>query len=59
MDVFVYEFPRLEDGVAAIEKKLVDLESRERHGERLAPEERDWLDWANLVTLGVMGGVAA
>ena len=53
MDVFVYRFPRLEDGVGAIDELAYKLETRRWQGGTLSPEELDWLDWANTVTLGV------
>lgn len=53
MDVFVYRFPRLEDGVVAIDELAYELETRRWKGEKLSPEELDWLDWANTVVLSV------
>lgn len=51
MDVKIFNFPSLRDGEVLIEKIACELETRERHGQNLEPEERDWLDWANAVML--------
>lgn len=47
MDVLVFTFARLEDGLDRVERQAAELEARERSGTHLANEERDWLDWAN------------
>jgi hypothetical protein len=51
MNVRIFNFPCLQDGETQIEKVATELELRERRGQNLEPEERDWLDWANSVTI--------
>ncbi len=48
MVVKIYEFPTLEDGLRAIEYKVVELTNKYRNG-RLEPIEEDWLSYANTV----------
>lgn len=49
MDYKLFRFPMLEDGIVAIEKKVYELEMREKKGEHLDQVELDWLDFANSV----------
>lgn len=51
MNVKVFSLPSLRDGEVLIEKVACELEQRERLGQNLEPEEKDWLDWANVVML--------
>lgn len=46
MEEALYTFPTIEDGVIVIEHKLCDMIKRYRNND-LAPEEKDWMDWAN------------
>jgi hypothetical protein len=49
MDMYVYRFARLEDGINAVEKQAYELEMRRHRDGTLSPEELDWLDWANTI----------
>lgn len=54
MDVEVYNFPTLNDGRIVIEETYCHLVNAYRNGEKLQPEELDWMDAANtwLMTSG-------
>ena len=47
MDVMVYSFPTMADGVSVVEQKFCELMSQYRRGEQLDEIEIDWLDSAN------------
>lgn len=47
MDVAVYSFPTMADGVVAVEQKFCELMTLYRNGEHLDEIEIDWLDSAN------------
>lgn len=49
MEMYVYRFARLEDGITAVEKQAYELEMRRHNDGTLSPEELDWLDWANTI----------
>lgn len=51
MDVLVYRLATLDDGLDRVAELADQLDARLRRGERLADEELDWLDWANVVTI--------
>jgi hypothetical protein len=43
-----YQFPRPEiEGLKAVEEKYLELTQRKRNGDKLDPEEVDYLDFAN------------
>jgi hypothetical protein len=54
MDIQVFSFPILSDGVTAVEEAYCGLLNKYRQGEVLDTEELDWMDSANtwLITTG-------
>lgn len=46
MDIKKFEFPTLDDGLEAVEKKYCELIKLYREG-HIAEEEQDWMDTAN------------
>lgn len=46
MDIKNYDFPTLEDGIEAVEKKYCELVNLYRE-HALDEEEQDWMDTAN------------
>jgi hypothetical protein len=55
MDYELFTFPMIDDGLVAIERKLHELEKREKQGDSLDQVEQDWLDYANGVIMGLSG----
>lgn len=49
MNVKMYRFPTLNDGIAAVETEYCDLLNEKRNGVSLDPEVLDWMDYANNV----------
>lgn len=50
MEVRIFMFPVLhKNGLEDIEFKFCNLLNRYREEGKLAPEEKDWMDWANNV----------
>lgn len=47
MDVNVYDFPTMSDGVTVVEHKYCELLNKYRDGAKLPPEALDWMDTAN------------
>jgi hypothetical protein len=43
-----YSLPTYRHGSAAVKRVRDELMRRYRNGERLDPEELDWLDWAEV-----------
>jgi hypothetical protein len=43
----LFKFPTLKEGTSKVEREFVRLMSRRRQGDPLAPEELDYMDWAN------------
>jgi len=54
MDIQVFSFPTIDDGVTAVEEVYCDLVNKYRNGDTLMLEELDWMDSANtwLITTG-------
>lgn len=42
-----YVFPTLKDSTSVIAQKRNELMDRYRRKDKIAPEELDWLDWAD------------
>lgn len=55
MDYELFSFPMINDGLIAIEKKLQELETREKKGEELDQVELDWVDFANSIIQSYSG----
>lgn len=51
MQVTVYSFPSIRDGISSIEKVYLMLKSRYRSDGHLTREEIDYMDWANNVLM--------
>jgi len=47
MEIKSYDLPTRSDGAYAIETKYCELLTRQRAGENLAEEQKDWMDSAN------------
>jgi len=47
MDIEMYKFPTMSDGISAVELKFCELVNKYRNGETLVPEAIDWMDTAN------------
>jgi len=54
MDIQVFSFPTINDGVTAVEEVYCSLVNKYRNGDTLKLEELDWMDSANtwLITTG-------
>ena len=50
MDVSLYRFATLKDGLERVKQQAYELERRRHSDGTLSEEELDWLDWANSVT---------
>jgi hypothetical protein len=53
MDVSIYKFPTVEDGIDKVEAAFSELMVRRRNGEELEEEVIDWLDYANACLISV------
>lgn len=54
MDIQVFSFPTLQDGIHAVEETYCDLVNKYRNGEVLDAEELDWMDSANVQLITLM-----
>jgi hypothetical protein len=56
MDIKIFEFPTVNDGIGKIEKKFCEVYRRYRDGKHLEPEEITWMDYANNYLISVETG---